>query len=383
MLKFYFDIINKCADSTNGIATGFSPWQIRFAESDCCRFGCKMAVGNGFRPSAVHFGQAETDSGHLPCISVKPKKILPICLAFWPSGKNFWQSATHFDHAEIKSAQIVKSTSNPQVRPISPTCRTRDINGGKPCIMNNIKILTMKRLYYGVWVAEIADLASNVCSLYHEGYGSETDAYLLSVMTDLEDLSKRIQGALKHNKTIASLEKYDAAREASIVAIANLAKAFNRLADSTIQSAWICVKPILDDFLPSISEGNYSSRTSLIDAMLARLEEPSVTSSVAALPGLAQILAELQAAQTAFVDKRLEYQKLALQDKTEMATDLKAEIMELINERLIVHLEAMNKVQPAAYGDFATLVDALVTKCNDKVRRRRKRKTKESSSVNP
>lgn len=202
-------------------------------------------------------------------------------------------------------------------------------------------------------------------------------------MTDLEDLSKRINGAVKHNKTIASLEKYEAARETSIVAIANLAKAFNRLTDSTIQSAWTCVKPILDDFLPSISEGNQSSRTTLINVMLTRLAEPSVASSVATLPGLEQVLAELKAAQTDFVGKRLEYLKLVLQDKSEIATDLKDEIMTLVNERLIVHLEAMCKMQPAAYGEFATLVDALVSKCNERVRRRRKRKTKESPSVNP
>ena len=355
MLQYDFDILNNCGS---------------------CR--------NGFRQSAVHFGQTETDSANLPCILAKPKKIPPICRAFWLNRKRFRQSAVHFGQADFFSAQNNIPTSFPQVRPTNPTCWEKDINGGKPYrstyFINNYR--KMKKLYYGVWVAEIADLASNLESLYHEGYGSETDAYLQSVMTDLEDLSIRIHGAVKHNKTIANLEKYEAAREASIEAVANLAKAFNRLSDSTIQSAWACVKPILDDFLPSISEGNQSSRTTLINVMLTRLAEPSVASSVAALPGLQQVLAELQAAQTAFVGKRMEYLKLALQDKSEIATDLKDEIMALVNERLIVHLEAMSKVQPAAYGEFATLVDALVSKCNERVRRR-KRKTKESSSVNP
>lgn len=356
MLKHNLDILNQCVD-------------------------CQ----NGFRQPTVHFGQTETDSGILPCILPKPKKILPICNAFWPNGNGFRQPALQFSQADIFSAQIENLTSFSQVRPIDPTCRKRDINGGKPYCLTYfiLKKNTMKKLLNGVWVAEIADLASNICSLYYEGYGTQKDAYLQNVMTDLEDLSTRINGAVKHNKTIASLEKYEAARETSIVAIANLAKAFNRLTDSTIQSAWTCVKPILDDFLPSISEGNQSSRTTLINVMLTRLAEPSMTSSVAALPGLEQVLAELQAAQTDFVGKRLEYLKLVLLDKSEIATDLKDEIMTLVNERLIVHLEAMSKVQPAAYGEFATLVDALVSKCNERVRRRRKRKTKESSSVNP
>jgi hypothetical protein len=82
----------------------------------------------------------------------------------------------------------------------------------------------------------------------------------------------------------------------------------------------------------------------------------------------------LREAETAFENMLVEYQHQLLEDKTESATDLKEAILELINQKLVVHLEAKCNEDAATYDAFAKLVDSQIRTDNAKVRRRKGRK---------
>lgn len=255
------------------------------------------------------------------------------------------------------------------------SCRTVTI----PFVMYNNKF---NRLLQGLRVAEVAGLAHTVCSL-HESCSPElnADAYLHNVMADLQKLSDRILNAIRNHRLITSLENHDTHRMRCVSALVNLKKGYDKLPDASVQSHWTVLKPVFENYLPAIQAGNYQSKTALITSLLRRLGEGDMAPHMGGLVDLKTAVNQLQEAQSAFDKMLVEYQHQLLKDQTESATDLKEEIVELINQKLVVHLEAKCNEDTATYGAFAKLVDAQIRAENAKLRRRKGRK--ETPSVIP
>ena len=259
-----------------------------------------------------------------------------------------------------------------------PTCvplGKRDGNISKVAVITLIKMKNLSFLMRGLKVAEVAGLAHNICGSY-ESFATElnADIRLRNVMADIQDLSDRILDSLRNNRLINSLEVQDTHRNRCVSALVNLKKGYDKLSDETVQSHWTELRPVFESFLSSIQEGNYQSKTALITAMLRRLSDPDLVSHLEGLADLKTAVDRLRDAQQSFDSAQLEYQLQLQKDKTQSATDLKDEIVEYINEKLVVHLEAKCNEDYATYGAFAKLVDAQIRAENAKVRRRKGKK---------
>jgi hypothetical protein len=231
------------------------------------------------------------------------------------------------------------------------------------------------RLLQGLRVAEVAGLAHTLCSLHQSCETAlSADVYLRNVMADLKDLSDRILDALRNNRLISSLETYDAHRMRCVSALVNLKKGYDKLSDEKFQSHWTDLRPVFENYLPAIQAGNYQSKTALIQALLLRLSDKDLASHLEGLETMKTAVDRLREAETAFENMLVEYQHQLLEDKTESATDLKEAILELINQKLVVHLEAKCNEDAATYDAFAKLVDSQIRTDNAKVRRRKGRK---------
>ncbi len=259
-----------------------------------------------------------------------------------------------------------------------PTCvplGKRDGNISKVAVITHTIMYNMSHLFRGLKVAEVAGLAHNLCGSY-ESFAAElkADDYLRNVMADMKGLSDRILDSLRNNRLINSLEVQDTHRNRCVSALVNLKKGYDKLSDETVQSHWTVLRPVFEDFLPSIQEGNYQSKTALITAILRRLSEADTASHLEGLVDLKTAVDKLREAQKIFDSSQLEYQLQLQKDKTLSATDLKDEIVEYINQKLVVHLEAKCNEDLATYAAFARLVDAQIRAENVKVRRRKGKK---------
>ena len=259
-----------------------------------------------------------------------------------------------------------------------PTCvplGKRDGNISKVAVITHTIMYNMSHLFRGLKVAEVAGLAHNLCGSY-ESFAAElkADDYLRNVMADMKGLSDRILDSLRNNRLINSLEVQDTHRNRCVSALVNLKKGYDKLSDETVQSHWTELRPVFESFLSSIQEGNYQSKTALITAMLRRLSDPDLVSHLEGLADLKTAVDRLRDAQQSFDSAQLEYQLQLQKDKTLSATDLKDEIVEYINQKLVVHLEAKCNEDLATYAAFARLVDAQIRAENVKVRRRKGKK---------
>ena len=277
----------------------------------------------------------------------------------------------HAKNVENLSACLFDDRKKPTCVPLSK----RDGNISKVAVITNTIMYNMSHLFRGLKVAEVAGLAHNLCGSY-ESYATElnADIRLRNVMADLKDLSDRILDSLRNNRLINSLEVQDTHRNRCVSALVNLKKGYDKLSDETVQSHWTVLRPVFENFLSSIQEGNYQSKTALITAMLRRLSDSDLVSHLEGLADLKTAVDRLRDAQQSFDSAQLEYQLQLQKDKTLSATDLKDEIVEYINQKLVVHLEAKCNEDLATYAAFARLVDAQIRAENAKVRRRKGKK---------
>ncbi len=277
----------------------------------------------------------------------------------------------HAKNVENLSACLFDDGKKPTCVPLGK----RDGNISKVAVITNTIMYNMTHLFRGLKVAEVAGLAHNLCGSY-ESCATElnADIRLRNVMADLKDLSDRILDSLRNNRLINSLEVQDTHRNRCVSALVNLKKGYDKLSDETVQSHWTVLRPVFENFLSSIQEGNYQSKTALITAMLRRLSEADTAAHLEDLVDLKTAVDKLREAQKAFDSSLLEYQLQLQKDKTLSATDLKDEIVEYINQKLVVHLEAKCNEDLATYAAFARLVDAQIRAENAKVRRRKGKK---------
>ena len=108
--------------------------------------------------------------------------------------------------------------------------------------------------------------------------------------------------------------------------------------------------------------------------MLVDLAKQKLQDAIAALSGLAEIIAELQAAQDDFEETRIAYEEEKAKEGTlENATTIKKDVVTIINDKLVVYLRAMIQVDEATYGDFTRTVAEIIDDNNEVVKKRRKK----------
>ena len=89
------------------------------------------------------------------------------------------------------------------------------------------------------------------------------------------------------------------------------------------------------------------------------------------LPGGAEILAALQTAQSEFDTARVAYETERAREGNEAnATEIKKEVLTLINDKLVLYLRGMEAVDEAAYGEFARTVATIIADNNVVVKKR-------------
>ncbi len=104
------------------------------------------------------------------------------------------------------------------------------------------------------------------------------------------------------------------------------------------------------------------------------MAKPNLQEAIAALSGCAELIAALRAAQDDFEQARIAYEAEKAQEGTEAnATTLKKDVTDIINNRIVVYLNAMMLVDDAAYGAFGRTVAEIIDENNEMVKRRRKK----------
>ena len=93
--------------------------------------------------------------------------------------------------------------------------------------------------------------------------------------------------------------------------------------------------------------------------------------AIAALSGCAELIQALQNSQEAFEITRVTWEReKGKEGALENATELKKEVVKIINEKLVVYLMAMKEANPEMYVEFADTISVIIAENNETVKRR-------------
>ena len=89
--------------------------------------------------------------------------------------------------------------------------------------------------------------------------------------------------------------------------------------------------------------------------------------------GCAKIIADLQIAQNDFISAHFTWKEKKTQEGlTPCATDVKKDVLTIINDKIVVYLNAMQQAKGALYGKLALTVSQIINDTNKAVKKRSK-----------
>lgn len=229
----------------------------------------------------------------------------------------------------------------------------------------------MNKITARLRITELDALSDTIVRLYKDEAGLAEDAFLKNTMTELESLSAAITTAIKSDRIRSRLDDADGERDE---AVKNLGRALDGYSAIPIAGKKTAAEKLLETFTKyrkPIAAANYSSESALIESMLEEFGTADAQAAAAALDGVADILANIRAAEDAFKKANDEF-TAAKSEKGESASSLKKPLVALINDKLVPYLTAMKLVNAALYGSFASKIEIEINKQNDTVARRGK-----------
>ncbi len=202
----------------------------------------------------------------------------------------------------------------------------------------------------------------------------DSDAHLVKIFTSLGDASARLKAAVKRTKAESELEEKDELRDDKVRALFYLVKGYVHHPDPKVKNAALEVEKVMDKYGLSMTGENYSTESSLVTSLLGDFANPSLQPSISVLPGYAELIAALQTTQTGFEQTRITWEAEKAKEGTQgNATAIKSEVVEIVNEKLVVYLRAMELVDEETYGTFARTIGQIISDNNDVVKKRRKK----------
>lgn len=218
---------------------------------------------------------------------------------------------------------------------------------------------------------------SNVTNLTIEAYnqsGLSSDAHLSKIFAELIPLFGQLSQAIKRMKAESELEEKDELRDNAVRGVFFAVQAASYQPNAAIQSAAQSVSKVLDKYGLSMISESYAVESGLVDSLLSELAKPAIQTAVAAIPGCADLVAQLQAAQADFEASSLTYeQEKGKEGQLDNATTLKNAVVKQLNARLVVYLNAMQTVDVETYGNLANTIAQIISDNNITVRKRHKK----------
>jgi hypothetical protein len=124
----------------------------------------------------------------------------------------------------------------------------------------------------------------------------------------------------------------------------------------------------------SVVGESYATESSLIGSLLLDLAKPEYAAAVATLSGCAELIAGLQTAQTAFEQARIAYEtEKAIEGMVENASLARKLVIDILNNKIVVYLRAMEQVNPETFGVFTSVCAQIIADNYEQVKKRKQK----------
>ncbi|TRX72590.1 DUF6261 family protein [Carboxylicivirga sp. M1479] len=197
------------------------------------------------------------------------------------------------------------------------------------------------------------------------------DTHLSSLQVELSQNSEALNTAIKRDKSESELDSNDDKRDTDTRDVFYFTRGFLHHPDEATQQAAQTVQAVLDKYTLEMVRKSNAIQSSLTESLLKDLKTTDVQASVDALSGLSVLIARLEDSQAVVKKANLTYLANKASDENQAnATELKKELLNNINDKLVVYLRAMIQVDEARYRDLFDTMAQIIEVNNINVKKR-------------
>lgn len=221
-------------------------------------------------------------------------------------------------------------------------------------------------------VTEVNDVATRMSVAFHaQGL---TDPYLTSTFTILDTTNIELSKAIRRSKAESNLEDKDEVRDQAVRSLYYLITGFTHHPSAAIRESALMLLHTFDNYGIRLVSESYTTESSLISSMQLEFLKPEYAQPIANLSGCIELLQAMSTAQDDFEQARIAYETEKAQDGlVANATEVKKEVVAIMNNKIVVYLEAMQEANPATYGALAATCAQMIAENNEQVRRRQQK----------
>jgi hypothetical protein len=217
---------------------------------------------------------------------------------------------------------------------------------------------------------EVNDVATRMSGAYQNS--GLTDTYLVSSFTSFDAANLKLSLVIKRSKAESDLDEKDEVRDDKYRALYYLLNGFLYHPTKKIKEAAQLLMNLFNNYGLSVVGESYATESSLIGSLLLDLAKPEYADAIATLSGCTELIAGLQAAQTDFEQARIAYEtEKAKEGMVENASLVKKEVVDILNNKIVVYLRAMEQVDPAKFGVFTNICAQIIADNNEQVKKRK------------
>lgn len=232
----------------------------------------------------------------------------------------------------------------------------------------------MKTLHFNARTTEVGDTAHRLYELFKKSVSVQNDVFLTQIFEEVKEKTTTLTSAVRKDTAISQLEKADKERDNAIRILNKLLKGYEHIPLENLQIHAKKLIAIFNKYGVKITTENYASQSILIMSMLDDFSAENLRTSIEALAGVKESIAEIKAKQMAFAQIRETYEgALATQKEKATATSLRKHLLELINKKIIPYLAAMNIAQTEVYKEFIGKATEIINSTNEAVKTRGKK----------
>lgn len=219
-------------------------------------------------------------------------------------------------------------------------------------------------------VSEIDSTIFTIIAAY-ENSNCNDDIYLTPLFTDLKVTSKTLSIAIKQLKVKSKLDGLDDIRDSDFRSLYYLVFGNIYSPQAEIREAAKMVFDIIGSGDLAVTEKSYTIESSLIGSMLKQLDSPSVKNAITALPDIKVLIDTLRVSQREFMEEELAFDAAKAEyTHTLHASDIKKDILEQFNGKILLYINGMAAVNELQYGAFARVTAQIIDDNNSAVKRR-------------
>lgn len=235
----------------------------------------------------------------------------------------------------------------------------------------------MKKVITVARVTELGDTALRLVKAFKAVAAVQDDAFLTKTFAEIEKQAIAMTSALKSDQALSKLEEADAQRDQAIRVLDKLLKGYENIPLENLKTHAKKLAEIFKKYGVKITGENYASQSTLINSLLGDFSATELKSSIEALAGVKEALAEIQTKQDAFTALRSDYEKAQVSQKEKSsATSLRKPLLELINKKAVPYLVAMSVAQPELFKNLTAEASEIITSTNEAIKARSKKEKK-------